>query len=98
MAPSLPAAAAAQLLPLETRHAALVVGVGHVAAWTMGLRLLDTGVAADVSGVVRITRGDVDLEDGEEGEGEKGEKELLYFVGGDGSVRVFERGAGVGVG
>ena len=98
VAPSLPAAAAAQLLPLETRHAALVVGVGHVAAWTMGLRLLDTGVAADVSGVVRITRGDVDLEDGEEGEGEKGEKELLYFVGGDGGVTVFERGGGVGVG
>lgn len=90
--------AAASLLPLETRHAALVVGVGHVAAWTMGLRLLDTGVAADVSGVVRITRGDVDLEDGEEGEWEKGERELLYFVGGDGGVRVFERGSGVGVG
>lgn len=96
MAPSL-SSAAAPLLPLETRHAALVVGVGHVAAWTMGLRLLDTGVAADVSGVVRITRGDVDLEDGEEGE-EKVERELLYFVGGDGGVRVFERGSGVGVG
>lgn len=43
VAPSLSSAAAAPLLPLETRHAALVVGVGHVAAWTMGLRLLDTG-------------------------------------------------------
>ena len=51
----------------------------------MGLRLLDTGTAKDISGVLRVTRGPQgdDLE----------EKELLYFVGGDGGVRVFERGA-----
>lgn len=63
------------------------------------MRVLDTGVARDVSGVVRITeqrRGFADLGLGrEEGEGEDGRgKEFLYQVKGDGSVRVFERGAG----
>jgi len=52
----------------------------------MGLRLLDTGTAKDVSGVMTITRGagaDEEIE----------EKELLYFVGGDGGVRLFGRGS-----
>ena len=55
----------------------------------MSLRLLDTGIARDVSGVIRIGVGaaeaakwDVQME----------AKELLYFVAGDGNVRVFERG------
>ena len=51
----------------------------------MGLRLLDTGTASDISGVLRITRGS----EGDEVE----EKEVLYFVGGDWGVSVFERGA-----
>jgi len=56
----------------------------------VSLRGLDTGTARDVSGVLRITRGVQEEDDvGEEGE----ERELLYFVGGDGGVRVFERGA-----
>ena len=50
----------------------------------MGLRLLDTGTARDVSGVLRVTRGP----EGDELE----EREFLYFVSGDGGVRVFERG------
>jgi elongator complex protein 6 len=56
----------------------------------MGLRLLDTGTARDVSGVLRIGIGeDLDQEDTETAlEG----RELLYFVGGDGGVKVFERG------
>jgi len=53
----------------------------------MGVRELDTGVARDVSGVLRIGRG------GGEGTEDVEEKEVLYFVGSDGGVRVFERGA-----
>ena len=72
--------------PLTVDHATFVMGLVHQARVIMGLRGLDTGVARDVSGVLRITRGG---EDGDEVE----EKEVLYFVGGDGSVKVFERGA-----
>lgn len=50
------------------------------------MRLLDTGTAKDVSGVVRITRGGGGLERAIE------EHEYLYHVGGDGGVKVFERG------
>ena len=66
-------------------HVAFIAGLAHQARFVMGLRLLDTGTAKDISGVLRVTRGPQgdDLE----------EKELLYFVGGDGGVRVFERGA-----
>lgn len=68
----------------------------------IGTRVLDTGVARDVSGVVRVTEqkigwGGLGLEgdDGkfDAGDSEKG-KEFLYQVKGDGSVKVFERGAG----
>jgi elongator complex protein 6 len=59
----------------------------------MGVRLLDTGTARDVSGVVRITvGGDAGSQNGEDMSKKVGEKELLYFVGGNGGVRVFERG------
>lgn len=53
----------------------------------MSVRELDTGAARDISGVLRIGRG------GGEGAEDIDEKEVLYFVGGDGGVRVFERGA-----
>ena len=47
-----------------------------------------------MSGVLRIGHGGGD---GGGGSGERGEdievKEVLYFVGGDGGVRVFERGS-----
>ena len=73
--------------PLEVNHASLVMSLAHQARLVLGVRELDTGVARDVSGVVRIGRGG--------GEGAAGfeEKELLYFLAGDSSVRVFERGA-----
>lgn len=65
-----------------------------------GMRVLDTGVARDVSGVVRVTEQsvgwmDLGLESGEKvaEESSRG-KEFLYQVKGDGGVRVFERGAG----
>lgn len=56
----------------------------------MSLRLLDTGTARDVSGVIRIGAGR-ELEKAEAGLNLES-KELLYFVGGDGNVKVFERG------
>ncbi|KAK0661315.1 hypothetical protein DIS24_g2691 [Lasiodiplodia hormozganensis] len=92
--------------PLEAAQAAFVVGLTHVADWVLSLRLLDTGFAADVSGVLRITRGDNSDEDEEqEGDVDAGgeelrmeEKEVLYYIGGDGSAKAFERGSGVGNG
>lgn len=72
--------------PLEINHAAFVTGLAHLARFTIGLRLLDTGAARDVSGVLRVTRG------ADEGEVDVEEREVLYFVGGDGGVRVFGRG------
>lgn len=52
----------------------------------LGVRGLDTGAARDVSGVLRVARGP-----GEGGEDIE-EREVLFFVGGDGGVRVFEKG------
>lgn len=77
---------------LESNHAAALLGTAHEADYTMSLRLLDSGTAIDVSGVIRITAGN---QAGEMGQGDRKrveEKELLYFVGGDGGVKVFERG------
>lgn len=52
----------------------------------MAVRELETGAARDVSGVLRVTRG------GDCEGGEVEEREMLYFVGRDGNVRVFNRG------
>ena len=75
--------------PLETSHAAFVMSIAHQAGSIMNVKGLDTGFAKDVSGVLSIRRGaGLDaIEDNME------EKEYLYFVEGDGGVRVFERGA-----
>jgi len=80
----------AQQTPLEINYASLLLGLTHQADLVMGLRLLDTGTARDVSGVCRISVGDT--EDSEPGETKLEARELLYFVGGDGGVKVFERG------
>lgn len=74
-----------QQTTLEREHAALVTGMAHAADGWLGARMLDTGVARDVSGVVRIARGEGGLLDWDE-------RELLYHVGADGNVKVFERG------
>lgn len=76
----------AQTTTLEREHAAFSLSLAHEARWVMALRLLDTGTARDVSGVVRITGGG-------KGAGGEGDAEYLYHVSGDGGVRVFERGA-----
>ncbi|KAF2741258.1 hypothetical protein EJ04DRAFT_571383 [Polyplosphaeria fusca] len=99
LASSVPAAQ-----PLETNARNLLVKAAYMSSRVLSCRALDTGVARDVSGVVRVTAGGgrgvgawlgrERLEGGEE-EGEMG-GEFLYKVGGDGGVRVFERGAGEG--
>ncbi|KAI1245694.1 hypothetical protein MGN70_012586 [Eutypa lata] len=74
---------------LEKEHAAFTLSMAHDASLVVSLRMLDTGTAKDVSGVLRITgRGQYE----EEPEFIVEEQELLYFVGSDGSVRVFVRG------
>lgn len=75
-----------QTTMLEKEHSSFVLSLAHEAEMVLSLRLLDTGTAKDVSGVVRITRG------GAESDRLIEEKEYLYHVGGDGGVRVFERG------
>ncbi|EUC47686.1 hypothetical protein COCMIDRAFT_89424 [Bipolaris oryzae ATCC 44560] len=87
--------------PLELAHHNLLVKFAHMSRRILGVRILDTGVARDVSGVIRITEqkhewSDLDLNENEpkeSGDNRRG-KEFLYQVKGDGSVRVFERGAG----
>ncbi|KAK7426796.1 hypothetical protein QQZ08_006697 [Neonectria magnoliae] len=74
--------AGAQATTLEREHASLVLSTAHAADAVAALRMLDTGSARDVSGVVRLTG---------PGVGEPGE--FLYHVAADGGVRVFERGA-----
>ncbi|KAF9699190.1 hypothetical protein EKO04_002949 [Ascochyta lentis] len=88
--------------PLETAQYNFLTKVAHMSRRVIGTRVLDTGVARDVSGVVRVTEQRVGWSDlGLEGEDAKMDaddsgkgKEFLYQVKGDGSVKVFERGAG----
>ncbi|KAH7037644.1 uncharacterized protein B0I36DRAFT_359312 [Microdochium trichocladiopsis] len=80
----------AQNTPLEKRHASLVLSTAHTADLVISVRLLDTGSARDVSGVLRVTAGGSG--GGDAGEPEPDERELLYHIGGDGAARVFERG------
>lgn len=87
--------------PLEISQFNLLTKIAHMSTRIIGTRVLDTGVARDVSGVVRVTEQrtgwqDLGLEDDsslKEDDSGKG-KEFLYQVKGDGSVKVFERGAG----
>lgn len=77
--------------PLEREHAALVLSQAHAARTVVALRMLDTGAARDVSGVMRVTTRGGDGDDDDD-EGAR-DVEYLYHVAGDGGVRVFERGA-----
>lgn len=77
-----------QSTSLEKEHAAFAVSLAHDSTLVISVRMLDTGAARDVSGVLRITPGP--RNDGVDSVVE--ERELLYFVAGDGGVRVFERG------
>lgn len=83
------------MTPLERENAALVVGLAGVARCVVGCRRLGSGWAEDVGGVLRVTRGGGVEDDGGEDGGERPveEGEWLYFVGGDGAVRVWSRGS-----
>lgn len=83
------------ITPLEIDHAQFVISLAHQADFVMGLRLLDSGTARDVSGVLRIARGgnSFNHERVELPDLEIKEREVLYYVGGDGSVKIFERGS-----
>jgi elongator complex protein 6 len=81
---------------LDTAQKVLAVGLAHQADLVMQGRALDTGAAKDVTGFLRITTGGaVENDDGGRRERWK-EGEVLYHVRNDGSVRVWERGEGVG--
>ncbi|KAK3049027.1 hypothetical protein LTR09_009681 [Extremus antarcticus] len=81
---------------LERHTANYRVQQAHIATFVMACRELATGAAKDVSGVLRVTRGggiyNVLREDPEWVDAFK-ETEVLYLVGRDGNVKVFERGA-----
>jgi elongator complex protein 6 len=91
--------------PLQIAQQNLVVKTAHMSAKVLGVRVLDTGVARDVSGVLRVTvnrdswANIATVGDGQEGGAvqapEEMGSEMLYKVNGDGSVKVFERGAEV---
>lgn len=67
-----------------------MVGLVHQARAVISLSGLETGAAKDVSGVLRVGRGGAEEHKKED---IVEEKEVLYFVSGDGGVKVFERGA-----
>lgn len=75
---------------IETEHAAFVITLAHQASSVSSLRMLDTGLAKDVSGVLRITTSDKTISDHWD-ESKRDEKEVLYLVK-DGLVEVFNRG------
>lgn len=89
--------------PLQIAQQNLVVKTAHMSAKILSVRVLDTGVARDVSGVLRATvNGDPWMDiatlgrDEQEGGAvqslEEQGLEVLYKIHGDGSVKVFERG------
>ncbi|KAL5465470.1 hypothetical protein PMIN06_000627 [Paraphaeosphaeria minitans] len=90
--------------PLQIAQKNLVVKTAHMSAKVLSVRVLDTGVARDVSGVLRVTVNRESWADiatvGEGGAVQAPEEvgsEVLYKINGDGSVRVFERGAELAV-
>jgi elongator complex protein 6 len=85
--------------PLEIDAHNFLVNTAHMSSRILSCRVLDTGVAKDVSGVLQVTENTVGLNlglqrDGAEDEDTKKGREMLYLIKGDGSVKVFERGAG----
>lgn len=85
--------------PLEVDAHNFLVKVAHMSSRILSCRVLDTGLAKDVSGVLRVTENKIGLDlalpsDDERNAEETQGRELLYLVKGDGSVKMFERGAG----
>ncbi|KAI5307559.1 hypothetical protein KEM55_007981, partial [Ascosphaera atra] len=77
--------------PLDLESVTFAASLAYQANMVISLRCLDTGVAKDVSGVLRVSRGGQWA--GKKGSrGDWEEKELLYLVKGDGAVMLFGRG------
>jgi elongator complex protein 6 len=79
------------LTPLDIEQQQLLLSLAHQADYVLATRNLDTGVAKDVSGVIRITKGGR----GEENSAVAKDKEYLYLVDANRSVKVWERGTDV---
>lgn len=88
---------------LESENAAFMVGAVQAARCVVQCRALGTGWAEDVSGVVRVTRGgccddeatdkdDTSAKNDRDIDEPVQEGEWLYYIGGDGGVRVWGRG------
>lgn len=78
---------------MEIDTAAFLTQQAHAAQMIMSVHELSSGAARDVSGALRISRGGgVKLE--ETTTLDIPEKEMLYLIQRDGSVRVFGRGEG----
>jgi elongator complex protein 6 len=77
--------------PLDIEQQQLLLSLAHQASYVLATRNLDTGVAKDVSGVIRITRGGR----GNGADNTTKDKEYLYLVDANRSVKVWERGANV---
>ena len=73
--------------PLEIAHRAFLTTVAYRSRLVMQLRCLETGVAKDITGILRASRGG--SFDDEEDHLEEGE--WLYHLKTDGSVRVWEK-------
>lgn len=74
---------------MENEHATFLLSLAHEASSTLSFRTLDTGLAKDVSGVLRLT--DKRYGAHEEKVIGGGDKELLYYVK-DSTVQIFGRG------
>ena len=71
---------------LRTSHQQLLLTLAHQANLVLSARVLDTGQAKDVSGVLSITAGGM-------GEGRQRDQEFLYHVETNRAMRVWQRGA-----
>ncbi|KAI5305609.1 hypothetical protein KEM56_003892 [Ascosphaera pollenicola] len=81
--------------PLEVEGASFVASMAYQARTVLQLRCLDTGVAKDVSGVLRVSKGGksaVTQKPSTTQSAGGDEREFLYHLKGDGSVSLFGRG------
>ena len=85
--------------PLEVNHAAFVASLAHQARLVISVRRLDTGLARDISGVLRITKGlalfghgpRLDKQQNFTDAEEVKENEMVFLQGADGGVKVWGR-------
>lgn len=79
--------------PMEVDTATFLTQQAHTAHLIMSVHELSSGAAKDISGALRITRGGDESIDNESRQ-DIPERELLYLIQRDGTVKVFGRGEG----